>query len=73
MQKEQGSPFIAVTYGTPEALAKQLDLAIEMLFYLEEDTFHKKEVQDVALYLEGWLGLEGVWSKDKKPQDTILR
>ena len=32
-------------YGSPEELAKVLDLALEMLFYLEEDTFDRKEVQ----------------------------
>ncbi|PCJ91237.1 MAG: hypothetical protein COA50_16725 [Flavobacteriaceae bacterium] len=57
MQKEQWSPFIADTYGTPEALAKKLDLGIEMLFYLEEDTFHKKEVQYVVAALRGVVGV----------------
>ncbi|PCJ91229.1 MAG: hypothetical protein COA50_16680 [Flavobacteriaceae bacterium] len=56
MQKEQESPFISDTYGRPEALAKELDLAIEMLFSLEEDAFPKKKVQDVVATLGGVRG-----------------
>lgn len=40
--------FIEDRYGSQEALAKILDLGIEMLFYLEEDTFEKREVQQVV-------------------------
>lgn len=40
-------------YGSPEELAKVLDLALEMLFYLEEDTFDRKEVQQVVAALRG--------------------
>ncbi|RIV35801.1 hypothetical protein D2V08_04040 [Flagellimonas lutimaris] len=40
-------------YGAPEELAKVLDLALEMLFYLEEDTFDRKEVQQVVAALKG--------------------
>jgi len=40
-------------YGCPEELAKVLDLAVEMLFYLEEDTFDRKEVQQVVAALRG--------------------
>jgi len=40
-------------YGSPEELAKVLDLAVEMLFYLEEDTFDRKEVQQVVAALRG--------------------
>ncbi|WP_127024005.1 hypothetical protein [Flagellimonas beolgyonensis] len=47
-------------YGTPEELAKVLDLAVEMLFYLEEDTFDRKEVQQVVTALRGLVvGLRG--------------
>jgi len=47
-------------YGSPEALAKVLDLALEMLFYLEEDTFDRKEVQQVVAALRGIaVGLRG--------------
>jgi len=40
-------------YGSPDELAKVLDLALEMLFYLEEDTFDRKEVQKVVAALRG--------------------
>ncbi|WP_246245557.1 MULTISPECIES: hypothetical protein [Flavobacteriaceae] len=42
------SELIQEAYGSPVQLAKILDLAIEMLFYLEEDTFDRKDVQHVA-------------------------
>lgn len=42
------SEFIKEAYGSPEQLADILDLGIEMLFYLEEDTFERKDVQHVA-------------------------
>ncbi|GLU43878.1 hypothetical protein [Allomuricauda sp. NBRC 101325] len=45
--------WIEDTYGTPEELAKVLDLGVEMLFYLEEDTFDKREVQQVVSALRG--------------------
>lgn len=45
--------WIEDTYGTPEELAKVLDYGIEMLFYLEEDTFERKEVQKVVVALRG--------------------
>jgi len=40
-------------YGSPKELAKVLDLGLEMLFYLEEDTFDRKEVQQVVTALRG--------------------
>lgn len=40
-------------YGSPEELAKVLDLGVEMLFYLEEDAFDRKEVQQVVAALRG--------------------
>jgi hypothetical protein len=49
----QLSNFIEDAYGTPEALAQQLDLAVEMLFYVEEDTFSRRELQEVASALKG--------------------
>nr|WP_293299580.1 hypothetical protein [Allomuricauda sp.] len=49
----QLSDFIQDAYGTPEALAQQLDLAVEMLFYVEEDTFSRRELQEVASALKG--------------------
>ncbi|WP_108246841.1 hypothetical protein [Muricauda brasiliensis] len=45
--------WIDDNYGSPEALAKVLDLALGMLFYLEEDTFDRKEVQKVVAALRG--------------------
>lgn len=45
--------WIEDTYGSPEKLAQVLDFGIEMLFYLEEDTFEKREVQDVVSALRG--------------------
>ena len=42
------SEFIMEAYGSPQQLASVLDLGIEMLFYLEEDTFERKDVQHVA-------------------------
>ena len=41
------------TYGSPEELAKILDLGIEMLFYIEEDVFERKDVQNVVSALRG--------------------
>ncbi|TAI47838.1 hypothetical protein [Flagellimonas allohymeniacidonis] len=47
-QKEQLSYLIADRYGSPEELAKVLDLNLEMLFYIEEDTFDRKDIQSVV-------------------------
>ncbi|NQZ45402.1 MAG: hypothetical protein HRT65_13920 [Flavobacteriaceae bacterium] len=47
------SSLIADSYGSPEELAKYLDLAVEMLFYLEEDTFDRQDVQSVVSSLRG--------------------
>ncbi|MEM8765591.1 MAG: hypothetical protein AAGD88_17380 [Bacteroidota bacterium] len=38
-------------YGSQKNLAKILDQSIEMLFYLEEDAFERKEVQNVVAAL----------------------
>ena len=48
--------LIEESYGTPETLAQQLDLAVEMLFYLEEDVFTKREVQNVVASFRGDVG-----------------
>ena len=45
--------WIEDTYGSPEELAKVLDFGIEMLFYLEEDSFDRKEVREVVAALSG--------------------
>ena len=45
--------WIEDTYGSPEELAKVLDFGIEMLFYLEEDSFDRKEVREVVSAMRG--------------------
>ncbi len=47
-QQEELLQLVSDTYGTPETLANWLDLAVEMLFYVEEDTFSRIEIQEVA-------------------------
>ena len=52
MPNENGlKELIEDQYGTPETLANWLDLAVEMLFYVEEDTFSRVELQEVATAL----------------------
>ena len=53
MSEENLKKWIEDTYGSPEKLAQVLDFGIEMLFYLEEDTFEKREVQDVVSAIRG--------------------
>ena len=56
MNKELKEGFLSLVvdrYGSLQELAKILDLGIEMLFYLEEDTFDKREVQSVVSALRG--------------------
>lgn len=53
MDSRAFSEWIMNTYGTPEELAKILDYGIEMLFYLEEDAFDRKEVQQVVAAIRG--------------------
>ena len=38
-------------YGSQQDLAKYLDQGIEMLFYLQEDAFERKQVQNVVAAL----------------------
>jgi len=42
------SKMVQDTYGTYDELTGILDLGIEMLFYLEEDTFDRKDIQSVV-------------------------
>ena len=56
-QEELLFQLIDDTYGSPEELAEYLDLGIEMLFYLEEDTFEKRDVQSVVSALRGIIGV----------------
>ncbi|WP_422859049.1 hypothetical protein ACOKFD_17300 [Flagellimonas sp. S174] len=44
-------------YGTPEVLAQKLDLTVEMLFYLEDNAFTKREVQNVVAALRDVVGV----------------
>ncbi|WP_422079682.1 hypothetical protein [Ulvibacterium sp.] len=48
MNDEYFFELIKDSYGSSRGLADFLDKGIEMLFYLEEDTFGQKEVQDVV-------------------------
>jgi|GEM_PF-2442851 hypothetical protein len=43
--------WITDTFGTPAVLAEYLDLAVEMLFYVETGTFEQQELQDVVTVL----------------------
>ncbi len=52
-QLDELSQIIENRYGTPETLANWLDLGVEMLFYVEEDTFSRIEIQEVATALRG--------------------
>ncbi|MEL6974688.1 MAG: hypothetical protein AAGL29_04765 [Bacteroidota bacterium] len=47
------SELIEDIYGSAEGLIDHLHLAIEMLFYLEDDTFDKREIQAVVSALKG--------------------
>ncbi|MEL7271452.1 MAG: hypothetical protein AAGL34_17905 [Bacteroidota bacterium] len=55
-QQEYLLELIKDTYGSPEGLIDHLHLAIEMLFYLEDDTFDKREIQTVVSALKGIIG-----------------
>ncbi|MEX0313664.1 MAG: hypothetical protein AB3N18_05765 [Allomuricauda sp.] len=48
---------LADSYGSPEELATILDLGIEMLFYVEENTFDRRKVQNVVSALKDIIGL----------------
>lgn len=52
-QLDELSQIIENRYGTPETLANWLDLGVEMLFYVEEDTFSRDELQEVATAIRG--------------------
>nr|WP_293302975.1 hypothetical protein [Allomuricauda sp.] len=54
------SEIIKDGYGTPAQLADILELGVVMLFYLEEDTFSRREVQSVVEALKGI----GDWLRD---------
>ncbi|AEM70135.1 hypothetical protein Murru_1091 [Allomuricauda ruestringensis DSM 13258] len=52
-QIAQLQEWLTDTYGTPEELVYYLDLAVEMLFYVEEGNFEQRELRDVVLMLRG--------------------
>ena len=45
------SNWIKETYGSKEVLANHLDKGIEMLFYVEENSFERIEIQNVVAAL----------------------
>lgn len=50
---EPFSELIKDSYGSPSRLASLLDIGIEMLFYIEEDVFEKRDVQSVVSAIRG--------------------
>ncbi|RIV44018.1 hypothetical protein [Flagellimonas pelagia] len=52
-QIKELNAWITDTFGTTEVLAEYLDLAVEMLFYVEQGTFEQQELQDVVTVLLG--------------------
>jgi hypothetical protein len=48
--------LIEDSYGSPSKLAQHLDMGVEMLFYLEEDTFDRGDVQSVVSALREIIG-----------------
>ena len=56
-QLERLNHLLQDAYGSPEELAQQLDLTIEMLFYLEDNAFTKREVQNVVAALRDVVGV----------------
>jgi len=55
--------WIKDTCGTPEVLGHYLDLAVEMLFYVEQGSFEQQELQDVVTVL---MGINRILSKGWK-------
>lgn len=52
-QIEKLTEWIQDTYGSPAQLCEHLNMAVEMLFYLEEDAFDRKDIQNVVVALRG--------------------
>jgi len=48
LQRERLTQIITEGYGCSSEFAKQLDLVIEMLFYVESDTFSTREIQNAV-------------------------
>lgn len=51
------STLITERYESPQELAQYLELGVEMLFYLEDNAFDKREVQDVVYAMKGVVGV----------------
>ncbi|MEM7483774.1 MAG: hypothetical protein AAF348_01060 [Bacteroidota bacterium] len=49
--------LIKESYGTASKFSDVLDLGIEMLFYLEEDAFDRKDVQNVVAAIKCIVGV----------------
>ncbi|MCL6268158.1 hypothetical protein [Flagellimonas myxillae] len=56
-QLAQLNELVKDGYGGPAELAKVLDLGIEMLFYVEQEAFTQREVQQVVTALRGIIGV----------------
>ncbi|WP_422350305.1 hypothetical protein [Flagellimonas sp.] len=54
---EELTELIEDGYGGPAEFAKVLDLGIEMLFYVEQEAFAQREVQQVVSALRGIIGV----------------
>lgn len=52
-QIEKLNKWIGDAYGSPQQLGHYLDLAVEMLLYVEDGSFERIELQDVATTLIG--------------------
>ncbi|WP_190809600.1 hypothetical protein [Flagellimonas sp. S3867] len=52
-QQKQFCSWIHDGYGSPEEFAKIFDQGIEMLFYIEDDVFTKREIQEVVGAMRG--------------------
>ncbi len=51
-QKIDFSKLVDDCFLSPEEFAECLDKGVEMLFYIEEDTFDRKDIQNVVFALK---------------------
>lgn len=54
---EELAELIEDGYGGSAEFTKILDLGIEMLFYVEEEAFTQREIQQVVTALRGIIGV----------------
>ncbi|MCL6275002.1 hypothetical protein M3P19_13360 [Muricauda sp. 2012CJ35-5] len=54
---EELTDLIEDGYGGSAEFTKILDLGIEMLFYVEEEAFTQREIQQVVTALRGIIGV----------------